>query len=170
MNELFNEALVCLWKVRTFEGSIALFLLERYVNGAILQYQRIQSHRAALHSSPGPPDQTTMLMLFLDIHYYFICLDKAQNLFVSLAQADGDQDLLNRSERLRPLLKPYNDARNHLEHIETRLTKQYIGDLGNLSNDEFTFGGQRFDISSRSLQLVTEAYTDWVRVIAARTT
>jgi len=165
---MYNEALNIIWKAYSFEASVALLTLERYVNGTMIQWNRIQADKRAL-PGPGPGvDQTLMLTLFLDIHFYFVCYDKAQNLLEHLARTDGDSKLGNLWQMLKPKFKPFNDARNHLEHIETRITRKYLSDFGNLENDTFTFGGERFDISASGLKILTDAYEQVVGILRSR--
>jgi len=160
---MYNEAIS-----NTLETSIVLSVLEKYVNGTILQWNRIQADKRAL---PGPGtgiDRTLMQTLFLDIHFYFICYDKVQNLIAHLAEIDGDSELNNLWQILKPKFKPFNDARNHLEHIETRMEKKYLHDLGNLKNDTFSFGGECFDISASGLKILTNAYEQVIDILCSR--
>jgi hypothetical protein len=59
---------------------------------------------------------------------------------------------------LKGKFKSFNDARNILEHIETRMNEKNFFDFGNLSNNTFTFAGEQFDISANSLRIVTDSY------------
>lgn len=164
---MYNEALNSLRKTRSFEASAVFLTLERYVNGAMIQWNRIQADKRAL-LGPGPGvDQTLMLTLFLDIHFYFICYDKAQNLLEHLSKTDGDPQLDNLWKTLKPKFKPFNDARNHFEHIESRIERN-LSDLGNLENDTFTFGGERFDICASGVQILTDAYEQVVAILRSR--
>lgn len=165
---MYNKAGDILWKARSFEESVALLVLEKYVNGAILQWDRIQTDKRTLPGLGPGVDGTLMLTLFLDIHFYFICYDKAQNLLEYLVKNDGDPKLDNLWQTLRPKFKPFNDARNILEHIETKMKKEYLSDFGNLANDTFTFGGERFDISSSGLKILTDAYEEVVGILHSR--
>lgn len=99
--------------------------------------------------------------LFLDIHFYFICCNKVENLIETLALAnkENNEDLYTLWQELRPQFKPYNDARNHLEHIDERIGKQHIPVLGNLSNnDTYIFGEEEFDIGIKSLNFIRNSY------------
>ena len=165
---MYNDALNVMWKACSFEASVALLTLERYVNGTMIQWNRIQADKRAL-PGPGPGvDQKFMLTLFLDIHFYFVCYDKAQNLLQHLSKTDGDPKLNNLWQTLEPKFKRFNDARNHLEHIEERITEEYLFDFGNLENDTFTFGRDRFDISASGLKTLTDAYEQVVGILRPR--
>lgn len=165
---MYDEALNIIWKARSFEASAALLTLERYINGTMIQWNRIHADKRALLGPGSGVDRTLMLTLFLDIHLYFVCYDKAQNLLEHLAKNDGDPQLDNLWQTLKPKFKPFNDARNHLEHIETRIKGKYLSDFGNLVNDTFTFGGQHFDISASGLQILTDAYEQVVAILRLR--
>lgn len=69
---------------------------------------------------------------------------------------------------LKPKFKPFNNARNILEHIETRMEKKHLSDFGNLRNDTFSFGGKRFDISASGLKILTDAYEQVVGILRSR--
>jgi len=155
-------------KTKTVEDFVILHLLERYVNGAIIQWERIQKVKKEL-PGPGPGvDGVLMSTLFLDIHFYFICYEKAQNLFKKLTETDGDQKLYDLWNYYKSKFKPYNDARNHLEHMETRMDEKYLSDFGNLSKDTYTFGGERFDISHSGLEMLTKAYKKIIDILNSR--
>lgn len=165
---MYDEALKIRIKPHSFEAFVALLTLERYVNGAIIQWDKIQADKEAL-PGPGPGvDRTLMLKLFLDIHFYFICCDKAQNLLEYLSKTDSDPKLVRLWQILKPKFKPFNDARNHLEHIEREITRPCISDFGNITNDTFTFCGRRFDISASSLKILTDAYKQVVNILRLR--
>lgn len=157
-----------IWKTNNFESSVGLLILKKYVNGTIIQWDRIQIDKKML-PGPGPGvDHRLMDTLFLDIHFYFVCFDKCQNLIEYLAKTDGDPKLDVLWQELKPKFKPFNDARNHLEHIETRLTKDYFSDLGNMLNDTYTFGGDSYNVSASGLKILTDAYEQILTIIGSR--
>ena len=75
-----------------FEGTprdvwSVLWLLERYVNAAIAQLDRVRETSEQISDYHG----TWLLdQMLLDIHYYFVCWDKAQNLLEQLSQVYND--------------------------------------------------------------------------------
>lgn len=164
----YNEAYNILRQLYSFETSVALLTLEKYVNGTVIQWNRIQADKKALPGSGPGVDKTLMETLFIDIHMYFVCYDKAQNLLEYLTKTDGDPKLSVLWQTLKSKFKPFNDARNHLEHIETRMTKKYLSDFGNLHNDTYTFGGEHFDVSMSGLKILTDAYGQVVAILRSR--
>ena len=165
---MYDETLDIIWKANSLKASVALLTLEKYVNGAIIQWNRIQADNRALLGQFNSVDRTLMETLFLDIHFYFICYEKVQNLLKCLAETDGDSKLNNLWQILKPKFKPFNDARNILEHIETRINKKNLSDFGNLRNDTFSFAGKQFDISASGLKLLTNAYEQVVGILRSR--
>lgn len=187
---------------KRFECDIILSIMENYVNGAIIEWNRIHSTRmktiAGIENQIREMEQCSKELeetskiedvqlrsqksseiwekrskifstsmenrkidndtLFLDIHSYFICCDKVQNLIEKLVKKETNNDLSELWQELKPKFKPYNDVRNHLEHIEDRIKPKYTRDMGNLSNNKFTFGGKEFDIGPDSLKFICESY------------
>lgn len=139
--------------------------LENYVNGTTIQFERIQSSKASLLAGKRVMVRS-ILTLFLDVHFYFVCYDKAQNLFKEISERVGDEEIISFWAEHESNFKSFNDARNHLEHIETRATAKYLNDFGNLKNDTFTFGGEEFDVSREGLDYLTEAFQIFVDILA----
>lgn len=176
------------------ESFLLLDTMEHYVNGAIIQFNRIQSTMMEISKNIEEVEQSTKILediwkiedsklhsqklkefyeerenkskirginiktLFLDIHFYLICVDKVQNLIEKLAKKENNEDLTNLYNSLRPQFKPYNDMRNNLEHIEDRAKPKYARDFGNYINGKFTFGGEECDITQVSLNLICDSY------------
>lgn len=164
---MYDEAVHVMRKAHSSKASMTLWFLEKYVNGATIQWNRIQETRRAL-PGPGPGvDGTLMQALFLDIHFYFVCYDKAQNLLEHFAALDGDLELNNLWQTIGPQFRPFNDARNHLEHIEERIARG-VSDLGNLEKETYTFDGERFDVSASGLRILTDAYEQVVHILRSR--
>jgi hypothetical protein len=105
---------------------------------------------------------TSNALTFLDVHFYFICADKVQNLLRAFIEEDGDEELQGLWPDWAASLKPFNDGRNHLEHIDERALRD-VGDMGNLAGRTYSFGGEYLDVSADSIAAITRAYE---RVIA----
>lgn len=138
-----------------------LWLLERYVNGAIAQIDRISETTRQISEYRG----TWLLdQILIDVHSYFIYWDKAQILIKHLAKIWPDPNLVRLWERFQPVCKPFNDARNHLEHIDDRLAIK-PNETGSLASGTFIFAGEAFDISDQGLSALTEAYEEIIRIM-----
>lgn len=120
-----------------------IWVLERYVNGAISQLDRI--HRT-LNEGWGYNGTWLLDQIGLDVHSYFICWDKAQNLLRQLVRVHPNPELAKIWAEFEPICRPFNDARNHLEHIDERLAR-YPRNTGAVQGDFFVIAGDRFDIS-----------------------
>ena len=168
LNMTLDKASDIVWEMHSLDGSVALVTFEKYVNGAIIQWNRIQVDKKALPGRGPGVNHTLMLTLFLDVHFYFVCIDKAQNLLGYIAEIEEDTKLEALWKGLKPKFKPFNDARNHLEHIESRIKKENLSDFGNLHNDSFTFGGNTFDISVSGLQMLKDAYEQMLTILSSR--
>ena len=126
---MYNESLNIILKANSDKGSMALLILEQYVNGTILQWNRIQVDRNVIldiYKQGLCVNRIKILTLFLDIHFYFICYDKSQNLIKKFIKYDDDPTLESLWQTLEPKFKLFNDARNHLEHIDDRIKSRYL--------------------------------------------
>jgi len=165
---MFYQALKLHLKTQSMQGSAILLTLEKYTIGAIIQFERIQSNKIKLLTTHAV-DSEIMNSVFLDIHFYFICCEKVQNLIEKLSKIENDTQLSALWYRLFPQFKKYNDARNHLEHIDERTSNsKYLRDFGNLVNDNFTFGGESFDVSQSSLKFITDSFESVLGILRAK--
>jgi hypothetical protein len=137
------------------------WLLERYVNAGISQIDRIRDaiETMAKYSGTWSLDQLTV-----DVHFYFICWDKAEILLNRLGEVHGDSRLVALSARFKAIAKPFNDARNHMEHIDERVQRD-PSYTGHIAGDYFMMAGERFDVSEKGLKLLTDMYEEVVHII-----
>lgn len=151
MYKLFDIA--ALISVEPHQARLILLLLESAVNKAIIQHERIEYVKKR-EIRPGPSMNKTMTTLFSDIHHYFICWEEVNKLIKYLIEV---QPIFEFTEAQYLELKKHCDFRNHLEHITERI-KRGVSDLGNLSNNEFSFDGESVDISLTDLEKLKELY------------
>jgi hypothetical protein len=138
-----------------------VWLLERYVNGAIAQLDRARETVQQMSDYHG----TWLLdQLLLDIHFYFICWDKAQKLVEQLTKVKPDPNLEQVWVKFKPLCKPFTRARNNLEHIDRELAHN-PSETGSLGGDVFIFAGKRFDISGNGLKVLTDMYEEVINAL-----
>lgn len=129
---------------------VILETIEDYVNMALIQHQRIfmdleQIKKSftptlGLHGIPGQPilasDKALKTVLFGDIHYYVICWDKIGRL-----TEDLDKLISLNHERLETyneLFKNCRKIRNNFEHIDERIGKEGISEIGEFDETFFT--------------------------------
>lgn len=141
-----------------------LWLLERYVNGAVAQLDRI----ARSLDDSFEYDGTWLLdQIGLDVHYYFICWDKARNLLKQLASIHSNPEMSEIWGQFYSICRPFNDARNHLEHIDERLQRD-PKNTGSMAGNYFAIAGERFDITQAGLKLLTDMYEDVIFMLTLR--
>jgi hypothetical protein len=162
-------------------------LLEQYVNGAIIQFGRIQEasdHLSFLFTqAPQHPSDTSKLyalptmidILFLDLHFWIICLEKVENLY-----DEGIRSELHRlgltseirpkrkiaDHRFKKALAGVDEARNFLEHIEKEVRKGMFEGLRHekdANGEKFICGGHSVTLDPHLLSQAYEALIEWIR-------
>jgi len=156
------------WYGHTPEAFMAFLSFQRYVNGTIIQWDRIQVDKKALPGQSKEEYIKLMITLFLDVHFYFICYDKASKLLKHFVELEDETKLNCLWQKFGPKFKPFRIARNHLEHIHERVTRDYMWDFGNIKGDTYTFGGESFDIGKAGLKILTDAYEEVVDILCSR--
>lgn len=162
--------------------SLRYFLLlsniEKYINGAIIEMQRISKSRLRIIKKFKAKTFTkdySLIYLANDTHFYFICIDKVYKLVTRLAKELKDPEIKKLKNRISTIFR-ISKVRNHLEHIDARsvgfLTKNeseerrtLITDFGNFINDDFSFNGELFPSSKDSLFELKQIYRDLVKIL-----
>ncbi len=170
---MYDEAAGVALETSSSEASIAALTLEKYVNGAIIQWNRIEEIkqtivREILHKPDPRIDRLLMQRLYLEVYFYFLCYDKARNHMRHFIKADGDPELENLWESLKFTFRLSSDSLSRLEFIEDRLPSEHLFDIGTLENDTFTLAGKHFDISAKGLRLLTNAYEKAIETLRSR--
>jgi len=155
------------------EASIAILTFEKYVNGAMIQWNRVQELkqlmvRGMLNGVNQSTDPAFMQRLFLEVYFYYLCYDKARIHLSYFVKSDGDPELEGFWQDVKSEFKPFYDALANLENIENGLSSRYLFELGNLEAEEFVFGGERFNISEGGLKLLTAIYEQVIELVKAR--
>lgn len=154
--------------------------LEAYVNGAIIQYDRINDIHGRLVKTMFdrmsldtfyPKDDSLIpisnpiseravekldlihMITFLDVHYYLICVDKVRKLsqqFYSAMNKQGVGIEDTYRERVYTKIEELRESerlgRNHLEHIDEKITKREYQSLSvhyDESGHLFTYGTEQ---------------------------
>jgi hypothetical protein len=118
---------------------LLLFSLENYVNGAIIEMNRLERIRRNLANesrtrrklareldlgqSIGTPSKKEkkfqLTYLYCDTHFFFICIDKCYKLITQFSLKLDDNEIRKLETELRGVFD-ITTIRNHLEHIEDR--------------------------------------------------
>lgn len=168
--------------------SMRLFLLllkiENYVNGAIIQMNRLERHRGGIKKMFAKlrnferikHNSFRSTYLACDTHYFFICIDKIYKLLNNLHKELNDNDIKKLSKSVNKIFN-ISTIRNHLEHIEDRCVgylslndkkqniRKQINDFGNFSGDDFSFNNRRYPSSKKSLNEMKKTYQELIQIL-----
>jgi hypothetical protein len=173
------------------DKSLKLFLLlsylEKYVNGAIIEMNRLEKTRRNIikglsslknigaHRKPRNKD-FQLTYLACDTHFFFICIDKCHKLINQLSLELNDKDVEKLKVRLNKIFD-IKTVRNHLEHIEKRcigyLSRKdekkkklkQIQDFGNFIGDNFSFNNKKFQSNRKSLEELKNIYRELIKIL-----
>ena len=157
VSSILQEALFVSIHQSPISPVIALWSLESYLDAAKREQQRI----SRVQSSIWKDRKFRKNSLFHDVHFYLVSWSR----IAKLARFIRDQ---TRFTRVGLVVRQYEvefdkriDGRDHLEYFEERLPggpKQYKlkvpGDLYNMKNDYFTFGGKRINVGPSSIVIL----------------
>lgn len=168
---------------------LLLFTLEKYINGAIIEMNRLEKTRKSikrlLSISKDEKYRNSIKKSFqlnylhCDTHFFFICIDKCYKLIDQLSLELNDKDVKKLKIRLNKIFNVVT-VRNHLEHIEDRckgylslkdkrIKKQrHIQDFGNFIGNDFSFNGKKFPSDRRSLEELKKIYQDLIKILHSK--
>lgn len=168
---------------KAMRAFLLLYNLEKYVNGAIIEMNRLGRTRKAIDKDIQKaitkfPRQKNFNLTYLanDTHFYFVCIDKVYRLLFNLGVELNNPDIKALARKLRKTFY-IRTIRNHLEHIDDRclgfLTlkdkkkgiRKRISDFGNFTGDSFSFNGKQFPSGKGSLSDLKQTYTDLIRIL-----
>lgn len=166
-----------LLKIQNIRARMALLLLQEYVNGAIIQWGRINILNRYLNKMTSKMMKGELLknnsfwrkhkMLFLEVHYYFICGDKINKLFQSFCSHEKSANLRILKRKHLRKLKPFKEARDGIEHIDN-LIRQNNNDFGNIIKDKYSIGGKQYDISKKGLDSMVDLFSDIISYLQSK--
>ena len=150
-------------EVEPFQAMTLMLMIENAVNKALIQHERIMQGDLSLQETreAGPRTNRIRTALFSDIHHYFICWGEVSKLYDVLAKVQPTFKALPKTYANH--LSEHRSFRNHLEHIDQRVERG-ISDLGNLSNDKFSFDGKQIDIGQADLQKLMQFYMELIGI------
>ncbi|PIZ65982.1 hypothetical protein CO051_06545 [Candidatus Roizmanbacteria bacterium CG_4_9_14_0_2_um_filter_39_13] len=173
---------------KSLELFLLLHSLEKYINGAIIEINRLEKTRknitkklSKLRRNIDAPRKKDFQLTYLacDTHFYFICIDKCYKLIAQLSLELGDNEI----QKLKTKLNKVFDIatiRNHLEHIEDRCRgylnlkdkkqniKKPISDFGNFVGDDFSFNNQKYPSGKKSLEELKNIYLELIKILNKR--
>jgi hypothetical protein len=168
-------------RFRSAAARSALYHVETYVNGLVVQWNRM-AEDVALSSrimetenlmenvEAAKVDSQLGDRFQLDIHFYLICWDKIQKHLALFDRSQGDSVISAIRARIRTMLAHAVRARNFLEHLDKQITETMFGMRStSISSDgQFTFRYE--DMSKRGAKherVVTLGRTEVLQVLLA---
>jgi len=170
----------------------ALEQVEHWVNGCIIQWNRISDDRAESdrHLDEGfdsldqrvrggwtetanlgmpPSNRGKLAKLFLDIHLFFICVRHVHYWMGELVEFVGDGGLNALWDPMEPRLRAFTDARDFGEHAGSEVKRG--GSLGgDLLDETFVYGEDdiEVEVGQETLRAITEMFESVVGLLAGR--
>lgn len=151
------------------DGFILLMFLEKFVNGALLQIKRVERTKrstiARLNRGQRKFPTAAMEQLFMDAHFYFICIGQVNKFLKQLARCLDNPKLKKlRSEFEQDFRQ---EIRNHLEHLDERVVGRHVKggklvdaapeivsawkqDFVNFRGDKLSFGGKQYAVNAEA--------------------
>jgi hypothetical protein len=116
----------------------ALYLVEFYVNGLVVQWNRIADDMNLANRIQWSGEISTNVdaakafvqlqdRFRLDIHFYLICWDKIDKHFELFDRAQSESDITSVRARIRDLLSKGALARHFLEHLDKHVPEGEVG-------------------------------------------
>jgi hypothetical protein len=166
-------------------GDISNYLLlsnvEKYINGAILQIERVERERKNYYKNFSkigvhPPFPNRLPKIFLDAHFYFICIKQIDKNLGQLQKQLKNKKLDKIIQQFRIMFD--NEIRNDLEHIDERAVgkkfgkhvdvntkNSWMGDFVNFCDDKLSFGGKKYPINKDSVKKLNIIYKDIIKIL-----
>ncbi len=172
-------------KDKNLKFCFLLLTLERYVNGAIIEMNRIERMRKRIYKEFNKLTDRENYNKYIrkrdfrinylacDTHFYFICIDKIYKLIGKFGKELDNINIKILKTRINKIFD-IQLVRGHLEHIENRcmgyLSKRKkiqtnIYDFGNFTEDSFSFNNKEFPCSRESLEDIKDIYRDLIKII-----
>ncbi len=172
---------------KSLELFLLLHSLEKYVNGAIIEMNRLEKTRRGIikrlselrniETGQKPRNKDFQLTyLACDTHFFFICIDKCYKLITQLSLELNDVEIKALKTRLNKIFD-IATVRNHLEHIDDRCKgylslkdkkekrQKRIQDFGNFIGDDFSFNNKKFPSNRKSLKKLRDIYRDLIKTL-----
>lgn len=101
--------------------------------------------------------------LFADIHFYFVAAENVRKSVIERLEKDiKEKEFTLLVDKYRPKLNKFKTIRGMLEHIDRQVVSPDIGgDLGNLDDKGFTFGGKHYEFYIEDIRKVRDDLCDY---------
>ena len=137
-----------------------MYWLEKYVNGLIVQFNRLLGDWVATWEAQKGDlmKDAERAKAFhqwserqsLDIHFYLICWDKVDKFFRRLARSERAKDCVQEVwTELRPVTEKASLARNFFEHLDETISEENFGQSGHTMSSKGDFAFQYIDVSKK---------------------
>jgi len=129
----YDQAVPASQKAKSTSSLHAIQYFEQYLNGVILQWNRIVT---ATYQSTRPPVAGSRARIRLshqeelDFHFYLICWDKVRKYFALVEKLEHDIAISESFGRVSELLRESSEGRNFYEHLDKELRNGGIGTRG----------------------------------------
>jgi hypothetical protein len=167
--------------------SVLLLLeLEKFVNGAILQIDRVERSTRRWNANmrkQHPTGRHNFLKaaharLFLDAHFYFICVGQVDKFLGQLCRTLNNAALHELRGRFQADFETEIEIRNDLEHLDERAVgrkrskdanpdevNKWMGDFVNFFGSELTFGGKKCPVNKEAAKRLRQSYRSAIAII-----
>jgi hypothetical protein len=163
------------------EAFLLLYSLEKYVNGAIIQANRIARTRKAtwdrFHNImraaregrtilTSRKEANSSTKLYCDYHFYFICIGQIHKIMYRLYRLLDNQNLDKVHDKFKRGFP--QGIRDDLEHLDERAIgkkkKNSINvedfSFGNFPGDKFSFGEEEYAVNKETVKALKDIYQE----------
>jgi hypothetical protein len=179
----YDQAIQASQKAKSASSLHAIQYFEQYLNGIILQWNRIVT---AVYQSTNPLVARSLARIRLshqeelDFHFYLICWDKVLKYFGLVAKLEHDPAISKSFGKVSKLLHEAKEGRNFYEHLDMELRKGGIGTRGRgfgyHQGYHFSFVGVRsgqpvekkVNLGMDEIRRIGEAYESIIATLKAR--
>ena len=186
----YDQAIRASQKAKFTSSLIAVQCFEQYLNGIILQWnrivtatrQRVQSYQSTIPIVAGGGARIRLgNQEELDFHFYLICWDKVGKYFAPVEKLERDAGVSKAYQSVAKLLHEAKEGRNFYEHLDKEFLSGGIGTRGRgFSYPEgyhFSFvrvkNGTRIEkkvnLGMDEIRRISESYSDVIGILKART-
>lgn len=118
--------------------------------------------------APLPYWSIPQRVLFMDIHFYFVCCEKLRKILHESTKSINNIEFTNLVQPYDMMLGKFEVIRGMLEHPEKQVrNKKIAGDLGNIDDKGFRFGNKHYDFCISEVRTLRTELKDFFVLAAA---